>query len=96
MARSTRRSSTSRRSSTPRRKSTSKSTSRTSRSTSKRKKGSSILGALVVEGLAIALFVFLISQARAERDQATGVERSNPPVQELLEPTSVQGFVTSL
>ena len=92
MARSTRRSSTSRRSSTPRR----KSTSRTSRSTSKRKKGSSILGALVVEGLAIALFVFLISQARAERDQATGVERSNPPVQELLEPTPVQGFLTSL
>ena len=81
MARSKGRSSTSRR----------KSTSRTGQSSSRRKQGSSMMGALVVEGLAIALFVFLISQARAERDQETGLERNNSPVQELFERTPQQG-----
>lgn len=55
-----------------------------------------MLGALVVEGMAIALFVFLISQARAQREQESGLQRNNLPAQENLEQTPVLGFLTSL
>ena len=54
----------------------------------KRKQKSSILGALVIEALAVVVFVLLIAQARAERQQESGLENSGAPVlKEMLEQT---------
>ena len=54
----------------------------------KRTQKSSILGALVIEALAVVVFVLLIAQARAERQQESGLENSGAPVlKEMLEQT---------
>lgn len=55
----------------------------------KKKQTTSIFGALMIESLAVALFVFLFVQARAERQQES--ERSGfPVIQEMFEQTPVQ------
>ncbi len=63
----------------------------------KRRKSSGMLGALVIEGLAVVVFIFLFSQARAERQQESELERSElPAIHEILEQTPLQGLLSPL
>lgn len=41
----------------------------------KRKKSTSVFGAIAIEAFAALIFVFLFTQARAERQKASGVEK---------------------
>lgn len=60
----------------------------------KRKKSSSVWGAVVIEGLALVVFIFLFVQARAERQQETGLEKTQLPArQEILEQTPFQDLL---
>ena len=54
----------------------------------KRKKSPSILGAILMEGLALAVFAVLFTQARAERQRETTMEQTAYPVfQEMFKQT---------
>ena len=47
-----------------------------------------MLGAFVVEGSAFVVFIFLFVQARAERQQESGLEKNQYPViQEMFQQT---------
>ena len=60
----------------------------------KRKNSSSVFGAFVIEGLALVVFIFLFSQARAERQRESGVEKSGLPlIQQVFEQTPLQGLL---
>ena len=60
----------------------------------KRKKKSSALGAFVIEGLALVVFIFLFVQARAERAQESGLEKNQYPViQEMFQQTPFQDLL---
>ncbi len=59
-----------------------------------RKKSSSALGAVVIEGLALVVFVFLFVQARAERQRESGLERDQQPViQNRFQQTPIQDLL---
>ena len=60
----------------------------------KRKKSSSVLGAFVIEILALVVFIFLFVQARAERQKASSIEKSGMPViQEMFQQTPFQDLL---
>lgn len=60
----------------------------------KRKKSSSALGAFVMEGLALVVFIFLFVQARAERAQESELEKSRfPVIQEMFHQTPFQDLL---
>jgi len=60
----------------------------------RKKQASSIFGALVIEGLALVVFVFLFAQARAERqaEDSTGHE-AIPVLQGMFEQTPFYDIV---
>lgn len=62
-----------------------------------KKKKSSILGALVLEGIALVLFVFLVTQARAERQADVSPRHQTIPVLEgMFEQTPFSNFMTQM
>ncbi|MFK7769114.1 MAG: hypothetical protein AB8B55_17960 [Mariniblastus sp.] len=62
------------------------------KSTRRNKKSSSVFGALILEIVAVLLFMFLFTQARAERQAAVTPSLDAPVVQGMFEQTPLQNI----